>query len=57
MQKNDYKEKILSPSDFNDIKTIKDSIRVNPRYVGPGSWLKLMKDLYHHKNSRKRETA
>ena len=57
MHKNDFKEKILSPDDFNDIEKIKISIKLNPRYIGPGSWLKLMKELYHQKNSSKRETA
>ena len=57
MHKNDFKEKILSPADFNDIEKIKNSIKLNPRYIGPGSWLKLMKELYHQKNSSKRETA
>ena len=57
MQKNEYKESILSPSDFNDIEEIKNAIKLNPRYVGPGSWLKLMKELYHQKNNQNRETA
>ena len=57
MQKNDYKKTILSPSDFHDIEEIKNAIKLNPRYVGPGSWLKLMKDIYHQKNSQNRETA
>ena len=57
MQKNDLKKSILTPSDFQDIEEIKNAIKLNPRYVGPGSWLKLMKDLYHQKNSQNRETA
>ena len=57
MQKNDYKKAILSPSDFHDIEEIKNAIKLNPRYVGPGSWLKLMKERYHQKHSQNRETA
>ena len=57
MQKNDLIKTILTPSDFNDIEKIKNAIKLNPRYVGPGRWLKLMKDLYHQKNSQNRESA
>ncbi len=57
MVKKELKDKILSPSDFSDLTEIKNSIKLNPCYTGPGSWLKLLKVLYNQKNSQKRETA